>query len=207
MTHFYRAEHHSTPSPSELGWQRHSPLAIAELVKNTIEIGTYELPDSALGHWLQHGIEKIGAQDGYGTEAVLEWLREGRLLMSQEYFCGKLDDVEVQWQAGLLQFYDSYGVTNGSGTHVRVWLEPQLDEHLREDSAAAMRSFASTLLHELCHAMLARYSCENGCNEGYCRSHWFVETGPSYHGTAWQAIKSRIETAWAERLGFEMRLF
>lgn len=53
----------------------------------------------------------------------------------------------------------------------------------------------STLLHELCHAFLISWACENYCGKQKCRSRKIRLFGMEGHGKAWFLLASYVETA------------
>lgn len=51
-----------------------------------------------------------------------------------------------------------------------------------------------TLLHELCHAMMRKFSCLNEfCGDVACWDQWEMETGRGGHGTAWESLAEFLE--------------
>lgn len=206
MAYDNRTDHRSILTPAALGLQRHSPFAVASLIHDTLKDELAVLSISRLQDWMYKGFASIDVPNGRGTREVLEWLEEGKVLMSRELFCGGLDDISLDWEEGLLSREKALGYTQRIGTYIKIRLEPQLSDHRAVDDITSLTWFTTTLLHELGHAMLCRYSCQNACSDPGCRSLREDDTGPTYHGQAWQAIKRAIEKAWEERVGFEVDL-
>ena len=71
--------------------------------------------NNPLKEWMYKGLARVDADDDESVREALRWLREGKILMSKEFFFGKLDDVSVNWERGMLHNMNAYGYTIGYG--------------------------------------------------------------------------------------------
>lgn len=85
--------------------------------------------------------------------------------------------------------------------HSVIWINPHHPSHFLNT-----RGLLNTVLHELCHVFLQRFSCYNGGGEGcegnqacleLCRENY----GATGHGRAWQVLSAAIEEAAPKLLG------
>ena len=109
--------------------------------------------------------------------------------------CGRL---VVQWSPpGTTRRAQSHTIWNGDDRPPNsiIWINAEHRTHFLNP-----KELVKTLLHELCHTILQRYSCYNGGGVGCERNQVCVELcqenyGVTGHGRVWQMLAAAIEEA------------
>lgn len=201
-----RDEYHKAPGIGRLRVHSHRPHAVVEAVKAYAMENAAEKQQLCL-HRLPSMVERVcdllrepvpQAQD----EALVV-LRNIRDIMTAVIFMDALDDVELRFRPGLLKEKGLLGCTKGYGASVYI----ELDPFPQKGFLTRPEVVVPILLHELCHAMLAVFSCENKfCSDGCCHDERDLETGKRYHGTAWQDLAWFVQDLTKAYFGEEMDL-
>lgn len=120
--------------------------------------------------------------------------------VSKICFCCGLQRVEVRWEA----MVNGFGSTGGYGDDVNI----AIDRFPRGLSThASAKEVVQTLLHELCHAMLRKFSCCNSaCGDEACMGQREIEIGARGHGQAWKMLASFVEGLTEEMFGEQLSL-
>lgn len=205
---------HLPPTANTLQIQSHSPRELADVV-----IASF-LPDdltddkpleneNAFVAWTAEFIDMLNVQKLHGTFQALQKLEEGARIANRVFFLGALDDIEIYWEEDLQKHESAVGITYpGQKQHPGdffIFLEPQPNSSWGDDDLPFC--IISTLMHEMCHAMLMKFSCENdSCGDSACRSLRAVETRNCGHGNAWWDIAEAIEIASPDMFGIALDL-
>ena len=132
-------------------------------------------------------------------------LEKPLIIFSNLFFLGQLPSrtVRIEWC-----FFGATSREQGrtliQPEGVLILLNPHHNRHRRSPTG-----ILCTLLHEMCHAFLGRYSCYQGaaCGTSQCRTLCDQNYGSTGHGRAWQLLAKAIEEeASALLTGLSVRL-
>lgn len=196
-------QHH--PAPASLVLQSHRPIELVEAVKAHAQLDApskQEEWQSELSLWLGN-FRDVYERGFHETEEALREVKTLAEVMSVVCFMNALSGVKIAWDEE--RPTRRLGSTGGEGDSVDILLDP-LPKGVK-DAHAAADVVVGTLLHELCHAMLRKYSCENKhCQDKACHGQADLETGEKGHGTAWSELASYLERFSGEFFGQKLSL-
>ncbi|KAK4504343.1 hypothetical protein PRZ48_005259 [Zasmidium cellare] len=194
-----------SPQRKDLVLNSHRPIELVEWVKwHTMNFGLDD-PTVQQGHLtrlLQDFVAFVVVERHCPYESLrkLELIRDA---VSKVVFCGALDGVSLEW-GRIGGNRPDYGVTEGYGADVKIGIRPFPKAKSKEASA---KEVVQTLLHELCHAMLMKYSCVNRlCGDQACMGKRELEEGKKGHGVAWRSLASFVESITEHVFGKELLL-
>ncbi|KXT12627.1 hypothetical protein AC579_4230 [Pseudocercospora musae] len=145
-----------------------------------------------LNSWLKDLCSLIDVEGHSNTIEVRSLLETGKVLLSRVYFHGLLDTVPLTTEPDLSVNHNKYGSTSGWGYEVKMKIDPC---PVVDGCTLLGVHVASTLVHEMCHAFLDRYSCANrACGDEKCMGKLNVEYGQGGHGYTWNLLASVIDT-------------